>query len=76
VIKQSKHRKAGNCHAQNVGQIASLKTSEEGALRVFQQLNDQIMNCLNKPDGDLGSPILNANAIAVMAYPPVKGGMN
>jgi hypothetical protein len=67
AIKQSKHSETGHWRAQNISRIGSLNTSEMPAPRVFPPLNDQIMNCPNKPAGDLGPPILNAKAIAVMA---------
>src|ERR1043165_1125178 len=44
--------------------------------RVLQQLNDQLLSRPNESDGYLRPSILNANAVTVVAYSPVKSGMN
>src|SRR5271165_6135448 len=76
AIEECKYCKTGHCCAQNISQLRSLKSSKMPALRVPQQLHDQFLGRPDKFDRHLGAPILNANAVTVMAEAPVKRRMN
>src|SRR4051794_29653144 len=75
AVKDSKDRKSGHGRMQNVGQLGKLKSGEVPTLRVLQQLSDQSLGCPNKVGGHLGASILDANAVTVVPYSPVKRRM-
>ena len=76
AIKDSKHRESGPGRTPDVGQLGRLNSGEMSPLRTLQQLIDQCLGGPNNAAGHLGAAILDANAIPVVAYAPVKRRMN
>jgi hypothetical protein len=75
-IKERKHRKTGHARTQNISQIGSFKSGWMPTLRVLQQFNDQLLSCPDQFGGRLRAPVLDANAVTVVADSSVKRRMN
>jgi len=76
TIEKPKYGETRHRDAENVSQIGRLKTCGMAPVRIFQQLRNQGVRRPHEPGSNLRPPIVNANAVAIVAHTSIKSRMN